>query len=77
MHAQQAELAQLTGHVQGELRVLEPLGDAREDPVENPRPDGVPNVAFLVGEEGIDVQEIEWVDPAWRAAHRASLYRAG
>jgi hypothetical protein len=70
VHAEEAELPQLAGHVQRELRVLEPLGDAREDPVRHPSPDRVPDVALLVGKERVQAKEIEGVDAICRAAHR-------
>jgi hypothetical protein len=59
MHPEQPHATELLGDLQGELPGLEPGLDPREDALADPFPDGVADRALLVGQEVVDVQEIE------------------
>src|SRR5207247_1111883 len=69
MHPQEAELGQALAHLSRELAALEPLAHAGQDLASNERSDGIADVSFLVGEEAIDREEVERIDPG--GGHRS------
>ncbi len=61
MHPEQPHPAELLGDLEGELPRLEPGLDPGEDVFAHPSADGVADRTLLVGEEVIDVQEIQGI----------------
>ncbi|GAB1689051.1 hypothetical protein KRM28CT15_08540 [Krasilnikovia sp. M28-CT-15] len=60
MHAEQAELAEFQGQVaDGDLAAFVPVRHVRADPVVGDPAYERADVALLVGEQGVEVEEVE------------------
>ncbi len=81
VHAEHAELAELRRELaRREARLLEPVADVREHAVAHERAHGVADVALLVGEQAIDVEEVLGTERGGRgcgARHGLTLHLGG
>src|SRR2546428_3351379 len=64
MHAEQAHLAEFARHLLGEDPLLEPAFDARQHASADEVAHRVPDQALLLAEQGVDLEEVQGVEPA-------------
>ncbi len=62
MHPEEAELCELLDELTGQDPLLEPVADLGKHPLADELPDGVADRAFLVVEERVEGEEVEWVE---------------
>ena len=62
MHPEQAQACEFRDQLAGQLAALEPFADVRLDPLGDELANGVADRALLVGEEGVDREEVARVE---------------
>src|SRR5262249_43903975 len=62
MHPEQPESRELRDQLGWELAALEPLADVRLDPLGDELAHSVADRALLVGEKGVEREEVAWVE---------------
>ena len=66
VHTEHSELAELVRELARQPGLFEPVADVRHHAVVDERPDGVADVAFLIREQVVDCEEVQWADlPRW------------